>query len=305
MDIAPVIAATALTGVGGLAVATALAQRRVAEEAVDWLDAELNAGSAGEVAVRRPSPVAAGARHLWQRVAGAVAGRAPAAVLERHHKQLLQAGLSTSMRAEEFVAVNVLAATGALAVGFTWIGVARPGARLGLLGLLFLAVVGTTAPRAWLTRRVAERQEAIFKDLPDALDLMVIAMEAGVSFDGAIQVVADHLDGPLGHELVRTLTEMELGLSRREALQNLKRRTDVPELNHVIISLLQADSLGMPVGRVLRAQAAEMRLKRKQWAREKAGKLPIKILFPLVLFIFPPVMVVIIGPAFSDIANIF
>ena len=92
----------------------------------------------------------------------------------------------------------------------------------------------------------------MFKDLPDALDLMVIAMEAGVSFDGAIQVVAEHLDGPLGNELLRTLTEMELGLSRREALQNLKKRTEVPELNHVIISLLQADSLGMPVGRVLR-----------------------------------------------------
>jgi tight adherence protein C len=226
-------------------------------------------------------------------------------VLERHHHQLLRAGLSTSIRAEEFLAVNLLAAVGSVLLAFAWVGAIQPGGRLGVLGILFLGVVGTTAPRAWLTRRVTERQEAIFKDLPDALDLMVIAMEAGVSFDGAIQVVAEHLDGPLGNELLRTLTEMELGLSRREALQNLKKRTEVPELNHVIISLLQADSLGMPVGRVLRAQASEMRLKRKQWAREKAGKLPIKILFPLVLFIFPPVMVVIMGPAFADIAKIF
>lgn len=304
MDIAPVIAATALTAVGGLSVATALGRGRTASDAADWLDAELTTVEAGEP-VRRRSPVVAGLRGIWERTARAVAGRAPAAVLERHHHQLLRAGLSSSMRAEEFLAVNVLAAAGALLLGMFWITAAQPGARFGLLGLVFLGVVGTTAPRAWLTRRVTERQESIFKDLPDALDLMVIAMEAGVSFDGAIQVVAEHLAGPLGSELLRTLTEMELGLSRREALQNLKKRTDVPSLNHVIISLLQADSLGMPVGRVLRAQAAEMRLKRKQWAREKAGKLPIKILFPLVLFIFPPVMVIIMGPAMADIANIF
>ena len=305
MDIAPVIAATALTAVGGLSVATALGHRRATEGAAEWLDAELGGLDVAEPDRHRPSPLAAGARQLLERVAVAVAGRAPAAVLERHHHQLLRAGLSTSIRAEEFLAVNLLAAVGSVLLAFAWVGAIQPGGRLGVLGILFLGVVGTTAPRAWLTRRVTERQEAIFKDLPDALDLMVIAMEAGVSFDGAIQVVAEHLDGPLGNELLRTLTEMELGLSRREALQNLKKRTDVPELNHVIISLLQADSLGMPVGRVLRAQASEMRLKRKQWAREKAGKLPIKILFPLVLFIFPPVMVIIMGPAFADIAKIF
>jgi tight adherence protein C len=174
-----------------------------------------------------------------------------------------------------------------------------------VMGLLFLSVVGTCAPRAWLRRRVNERKQAIFRDLPDALDLMVISVEAGISFDGALQVVADHLDGPLGVELMRTLREMELGLSRREALQNLRRRCDVTDLGHVIVSLLQADALGMPIGRVLRAQAAEMRSKRRQWAREKAGKLPIKILFPLVMFIFPPVMVIVIGPAWSDIMKIF
>jgi tight adherence protein C len=152
---------------------------------------------------------------------------------------------------------------------------------------------------------VTERREQIFKDLPDALDLMVIGMEAGITFDGALQVVAEHLDSPLGQELGRTLAEMELGLSRRDALQNLKRRADVPEVASVVVALLQADALGMSVSRVLRVQAAEMRAKRRQWAREKAGKLPVKILFPLVVFIFPPVLVVILGPAFSDIRGLF
>jgi tight adherence protein C len=98
---------------------------------------------------------------------------------------------------------------------------------------------------------------------------------------------------------------MELGLPRREALQNLKRRTEVPELSTFVLALTQADALGMPVGRVLKTQADEMRSKRKQWAREKAAKLPVKILFPLVLFIFPSIFVVVLGPAGAQIGSAF
>lgn len=240
-----------------------------------------------------------------RRLGALVASYAPSAVLDRLHETLLQAGLTATMRAEEFLAVNIMGAVAAVLVALGWMAVSHPSARVAVLGVLILSVAGVCAPRAWLRRRVDERKLAIFKDLPDALDLMVISVEAGVSFDGAIQVVADHLEGPLGVELTRTLREMELGLSRREALQNLRRRVDVPALGHVIVSLLQADALGMPVGRVLRAQAAEMRSKRRQWAREKAGKLPIKILLPLTFFIFPPIMVIVIGPAWSDISKIF
>lgn len=96
---------------------------------------------------------------------------------------------------------------------------------------------------------------------------------------------------------------MELGLPRREALQNLKRRTEVPELSNFVLALTQADALGMPIGRVLKTQAGEMRLKRRQWAREKAATLPVKIMFPLVLFIFPPLFVVVLGPAASSISG--
>jgi tight adherence protein C len=98
---------------------------------------------------------------------------------------------------------------------------------------------------------------------------------------------------------------MELGLPRREALQNLKKRTEVPELSNFVITLTQADALGMPVGRVLKTSADEMRSKRRQWAREKAAKLPVKILFPLVLFIFPALFVVLLGPAASQIGEAF
>jgi len=186
-----------------------------------------------------------------------------------------------------------------------WVAVVQPPGRLAIAGIGVGVAVGVLGPRAWLTRRVDERRASIFHDLPDALDLMVIAMEAGVTFDGAVQVVTEHLHSPLGQELSRTLAEMELGLSRHDALQNLKRRADVPELTTVIVSLLQADSLGMSVSRVLRVQAEEMRAKRRQWAREKAGKLPVKILFPLITFIFPPVFVIIIGPVFGDLNHLF
>jgi tight adherence protein C len=303
MEPVQAVAAAALTAVGGLSVAAALAQRRVSTDAADWLDAEM-AATAGPI-THTASGTTQILRGLWSRVSSAIAARTPSAVIDRHQQQILRAGLSASMRAEELIAVNVLGAVGAVLAGVLWIALAHPPARLGFLGLVVLTVIGVCGPRVWVTRRVAERQAAIFKDLPDSLDLMVIAMEAGLSFDAAVAAVSDHLVGPLADELLRLLTEMELGLSRREALQNLKRRTDVPELNQVVISLLQADALGMPVARVLRSQAAEMRSKRRQWAREKAGKLPVKILFPLVLFIFPPVMVIILGPAFSDIAKIF
>jgi tight adherence protein C len=96
---------------------------------------------------------------------------------------------------------------------------------------------------------------------------------------------------------------MELGLPRKEACQNLKRRTQVPELSNFVLAILQADALGIPVGRVLRTQAVEMRAKRRQWAREKAAKLPVKILFPLMAFIFPSIMVIIIGPGVSGITK--
>jgi tight adherence protein C len=169
-------------------------------------------------------------------------------------------------------------------------------ALLLIFGLPFFALL---APQAWLTRKVDERKDAIRADLPDALDLLAIAVEAGTGFEGAIGVVCANFATPLGEEMSRTLKEMELGLSRREALQNLKRRTEVSELSNFVLALVQADALGMPIGRVLKTQAVEMRNKRRAWAREKAAKLPVKMMMPLVFFIFPAILIVTMGPAVS------
>jgi tight adherence protein C len=131
-------------------------------------------------------------------------------------------------------------------------------------------------------------------------------VEAGVGLEGAIQAVVDRFSSPLGDELGHMLSEMELGLSRREALQSLRARTDIPDLNGFVLALLQADALGMPMTRVLQTQAEEMRRRRRAKVREAAAKLPVKIIIPLVLFIFPALFIAILGPAVITISeNLF
>lgn len=300
------LAGAIVAGIGLAAALLALEQRRLASPgAADWLALELAGVDDGTGGRAVPSLTDRVFRPALARLGALVVERTPAARLERLHDQLLHAGMAGSVRAEELYALNIVSALGSGVGAALWFVLARPPAGLALAGCAVMATIGVAGPRAWLARRVTARRAAIFHDLPDALDLMVIGMEAGVTFDGAVQVVTEHLDSPLSQELGRTLAEMELGLSRHDALQNLKRRADVPELTTVIVSLLQADALGMSVSRVLRVQAEEMRAKRRQWAREKAGKLPVKILFPLITFIFPPVFVIIIGPVFGDLRHLF
>ena len=242
-------------------------------------------------------------RPLGSRALGGFSSLLPANYRDNLHRKLLYAGLSGQFRAEELITAQFLLGILGFVSGIalSWVQAAEPGGRLLYIGGLTAA--GAMAPNVWLNRKLEERKQAILRDLPDTLDLMAISVEAGVGFEGALGIVCEHFESPLAEEFSRTLKEMELGLPRREALQNLKRRTEVPELSNFVLALTQADALGMPIGRVLKTQAADMRLKRRQWAREKAGKLPVKIMFPLVLFIFPPLFVVVLGPAASQISG--
>jgi len=242
-------------------------------------------------------------RPIGARTAGLFAGLLPGNYREQIHLKLVHAGISGQFRAEEIVTGQALAAALGLLVALGLNALRDAPGSQELLVLLLLPAAGVLLPAAWLNRKVAERRDAILRDLPDTLDLLAISVEAGVGFEGALAIVCEHFHSPLADEFSRTLKEMELGLPRREALQNLKRRTEVPELSNFVLALTQADALGMPIGRVLKTQATEMRMKRRQWAREKAAKLPVKIMFPLVLFIFPPVFIVVLGPAFSEIGG--
>jgi len=225
----------------------------------------------------------------------------PGSYLENVHKKILVAGLSSTLRAEEFVVGQAISGLLFTLMAVAYVVLGHPAGKWALISLVLIPSIGLIAPQSWLSRKVNDRKMAIRKDLPDTLDLLAISVEAGMGFEGALDIVCQHFSSPLAEEFARTLREMELGLPRKDAFQNLKRRTQVPELSNFVLAILQADALGIPVGRVLRTQAMEMRAKRRQWAREKAAKLPVKILFPLMAFIFPSIMVVIIGPGASGI----
>jgi tight adherence protein C len=235
---------------------------------------------------------------------GGVTRLTPKNYVENVHRKLLHAGLANSIRAEELV-VGQVALTGLLTMGaLLWAVLGGASPRMALLVIILLPTIGVLLPSAWLTRKVDERKQAILKDLPDTLDLLAISVEAGMGFEGALDIVCQHFSSPLAEEFHRTLREMELGLPRRDAFHNLKRRTEVPELSNFVLAILQADALGIPIGRVLRTQATEMRAKRRQWAREKAAKLPVKMLLPLVFFIFPAILIVVLGPAASGFTRV-
>ena len=148
-----------------------------------------------------------------------------------------------------------------------------------------------------LLQKSQTRQERIQRELPDALDLLSISVEAGLGFDAALSQVARNTTGPLAEEFFRVLQEMQIGTGRPEAMRALGERTTVSELRGFVTAMVQADAFGVPVANVLRVQAGEMRIKRSQRAEEKAQKVPVKILFPLIFCILPALFIVVIGPA--------
>jgi tight adherence protein C len=238
---------------------------------------------------------------LSQKVLHRLARVTPSGYLDNVHLMLVRAGISRRVSAEEFATIQVLSVAGSIVTGLAWIPLAGVPARAAPMVLVTFAAVGLLGPRAWLRRKMQQRSDAIVRDLPDVVDLMAISVEAGLGFDQAMASACSTVASPLTEEFSLTLKEMELGLSRADALRNMKRRTDVADLSNFVLVLTQADALGMPVSRVLRAQAVELRNKRRQWARERASKLPVKIVFPLAIFIFPAILVVLLGPAMMSI----
>lgn len=170
-----------------------------------------------------------------------------------------------------------------------------------------LAPIGWHAADLWLYQLGATRAERMQQELPDALDLLTISVEAGLGFDAALAQVARNTTGPLAEEFFRVLQEMQIGLSRSDAFRALAERTSVPDLRTFTTSMVQADVFGIPIANVLRVQAKEMRIKRTQRAEERAQKVPVKILFPLIFCILPALFVIVIGPAgisiFRNIAS--
>lgn len=196
------------------------------------------------------------------------------------------------------------------AKGLGLIGLAMLGALYGLhnpaLLILCAAIggaIGFFLPDILLYNSGQKRQAKLQVALPDALDMLTVCVEAGLGFDAALAQVARNTEGPLAAEFARVLQEMQIGKSRSQALRAMADRTTVPEARAFVSALVQAGELGIPVGRVLREQAKEMRVRRRQRAEGKAQQVPVKITFPLILCIFPAILVVVLGPGIINIAH--
>ncbi len=174
-----------------------------------------------------------------------------------------------------------------------------------ILSALSMSVSAYSSSMLYLNNRIKQRRKALESALPDALDLITVSVEAGLSFDGAMDRVALNMQGPLAQEFGQTLKALRMGKSRREAMRDMSDRCDTSDLTTFIGSIIQADELGVSIGSILRIQSVQMRERRRQRAREKSMQAPIKMMFPLALFIFPTIFVVLLGPAMIQMMETF
>jgi tight adherence protein C len=171
--------------------------------------------------------------------------------------------------------------------------------------MIAFAAFGYIVPGYFVGTRSRRRRDEVQAALPDALDLLAVSVEAGLGFDAAISKLIDNMEGALIDEFGLALSEMRVGEARQDALKKLSARVDSPELSAFVRAIIQADQLGISLGRILRVQAVDTRQKRQAAAEEKAMKAPIKMLFPTVLFIFPAMFIVILGPAMLNLSKVF
>ncbi len=217
--------------------------------------------------------------------------------------KILAAGMGRTLSPTSFLAIKGFVALVGIFLG-SLVGSGRGIGGL-MMGAMFLGAVGFLAPDYYLTLKARGRKERVRADLPDALDLLAVSVEAGMGFDASLAKMNEHMDGPLAEEFGLTLSEMRIGESRPEALKRLAERVDAQELSAFTRAIIQADQLGTSLSRILRVQAADARLRRQAAAEERAMKAPIKMLFPTVLFIFPAMFLVILGPAILNVQKLF
>jgi tight adherence protein C len=291
--------------VGFLGFAQAVERRSVNRSLRAMQSAELPAG-----AVRQQELAVPVGQRLIQpgltRIAQRVLRFSPPAIVDRLDRELVYAGSPAGWDGQRLLAMKWVAA-GSLALGAFLLS---PLLGLSLLRLVVVApvagLIGYYLPEWVLRSRSGERQSEIRRALPDALDLMSITVQAGLGFDAALERVSREMGGPLGEELYRVVQEMRLGKGRGEALRDLADRTTVEELKSFVMAMIQAEIFGISIAHVLHIQADELRMIRRQRAEQMAQKLPVKIVFPLILCIFPAMMVVLVGPAAISIyENLF
>jgi len=228
----------------------------------------------------------------------------PLGYMNKVQHRLMLGGSPGNLDAPSFVVIKVFTTIFGILLAFFAQRVS--GSTLQRIVLLvFPLILGFFGPDAWLSRKVDDRRKTMQKALPDVLDLLVISVEAGLGFDSALARVVSTVPGPLSEEFFRMLQETRVGVGRRDAMRHLMDRTDLDELRSFLLAMMQAEAFGVAIARVLRVQADEMRVKRRQRAQEKAFAAPVKIVFPLVFCIFPSLFIVLLGPAAIQISETF
>lgn len=227
----------------------------------------------------------------------------PRGLIESLERRIVVAGRPPAWPIERVLAAKVV--LGLVGSGLGLLYFLSNGTTKSLMMGIFLAVLCYFVPDLLLHSNGQKRQKEIVIELPDTLDQMTIAVEAGVGFESAMARAARSGTGPLAQELMRTLQELQVGVSRSQAFRNLADRTGVADVRHFCVAVIQAEAYGVPIAEVLRVQAGEHRLKRRQRAEEQAMKIPVKVIFPLILCILPTLFIILMGPAAIRIMRVF
>jgi tight adherence protein C len=226
----------------------------------------------------------------------------PGQSVQQTNQQLAIAGNPNGMRAQQFYGIRFLFFVMGLGLAFL-IFQNRLLQDLSWLFAVLVLVVFSIMPDTWLKMLMRQRQDAIRRSLPDALDMLSVCTAAGLSFDQSMLRVGQMFKTAIGYEFARVISEIEVGITRQQALRNLQARTDISELSSFVAVILQSEVLGMSISDVLRAQAEQMRVYRQYRAKEEAQKLPAKMMVPLVFFIFPALLAVLLGPTIPSIMD--
>jgi len=240
------------------------------------------------------------------KVVSSITRHTPLDLYRRVNRLIELAGNPPALTAERIVAFKIVFGIVGLVLGIAvapllpFTGFVVPVMTVGLF-----ALTGYTFPSAGLAARASKRQKQIRKAMPDTIDLLTISVEAGLGFDAALAQVVKNVPGPLSEEIARMLQEMQIGVNRTEALRHVNDRTEVPELDGFVLSMIQADKYGVGVAKVLRAQSTELRQKRRQRAEEVAQKVPLKLLFPMIFMVLPAMFIVILGPGAIKVYETF
>jgi tight adherence protein C len=282
----------------GIAVEDVFGERK---RAVRMLESQISGSASADANATREKELSG---NFWDRVLAPVISGAtriakrvtPLGANERLTKKLMVAGSPAGWDAERVIAFKVIGFIGGLVGGFAFVGVMGLSGFTSLVVVALITFVGFMAPDTFVSRKAAERQNEILASLSDTLDLLTISVEAGLSLNAAIAQVVHNVPGTLSQEFARMLQEIQLGVSRAESFRHLAERTDVDELNAFTLAMIQADVFGVSIASVLRTQAQQLRIKRRQRAEAKAQQTPVKIVFPLILCILPALFVVIVGP---------